>query len=127
MIKYQYKKSIKNELNFQEKNVNYFPIPDFTKLSSQVKNVVIKQICGHPKELGSGSLSPNQPKTISAPVCVESEGEADVVFLLDSSGSVGPANWKTSLEFVNQLIDAFTIGPINTQVHWPLSLFFLLL
>ena len=38
------------------------------------------------------------------------EHQADVVFLLDGSGSVGSFNLKTMLEFAQDLIKDFDIG-----------------
>ena len=46
-------------------------------------------------------------------VCDEKE---DIVFLLDSSGSIDLNEWNLTLTFVNRIIDAFTIGPQDTQV-----------
>ena len=41
---------------------------------------------------------------------------ADVVFVLDSSGSVGEENWKKVLEFVNSVVDRLDIGEYRTRV-----------
>ena len=38
------------------------------------------------------------------------------MFLLDSSGSIDLNEWNLTLTFVNRIIDAFTIGPQDTQV-----------
>ncbi|CAC5396123.1 COL6A [Mytilus coruscus] len=42
--------------------------------------------------------------------------KADVVFLLDSSGSVGSSNWQIMLKFVQDVINIFTIGKDDVQV-----------
>ncbi|XP_052079167.1 cartilage matrix protein-like [Mytilus californianus] len=41
---------------------------------------------------------------------------ADVVFVLDSSGSVGASNWQLMLKFVQDVINIFTIGKDEVQV-----------
>lgn len=40
----------------------------------------------------------------------------DVVFLLDTSGSVGPSNFKLTLEAIKSFVSMFDIGPKNTRV-----------
>jgi len=47
-----------------------------------------------------------------APVCAP---KSDIVFLIDSSGSINAAEWDLTLAFANQIIDAFTVGPQDTQ------------
>lgn len=42
--------------------------------------------------------------------------QADIVFLLDESGSVGRDNYKKMLAFVNQIADDFSIGPHDVQI-----------
>ena len=41
---------------------------------------------------------------------------ADIVFILDASGSVGSTNFRTQLDFVKKMIAGFYIGPQETQV-----------
>ncbi|KAH3769203.1 hypothetical protein DPMN_170452 [Dreissena polymorpha] len=41
---------------------------------------------------------------------------ADIVFILDASESVKPDNFNKTLQFVNEMIDAFFIGPTNMQI-----------
>lgn len=41
---------------------------------------------------------------------------ADIVFLLDSSGSVGSSNFQKQLDFVARFGQAFDIGPRNVQI-----------
>lgn len=41
---------------------------------------------------------------------------ADIVFVLDSSGSVGRPNFNIMLSFVNSLVSKFKIGPQAIQV-----------
>ncbi|WAR30024.1 MATN2-like protein [Mya arenaria] len=45
--------------------------------------------------------------------CVE---PADIVFILDASGSVGASNFQKMLGFVNTLVDGFPIGPTQTHI-----------
>ncbi|XP_060067325.1 collagen alpha-4(VI) chain-like [Ylistrum balloti] len=52
--------------------------------------------------------------TCPTPACFAPE--ADIVFLMDSSNSLGPANWDLEKEFVKNLIDDLNIGPNNMQV-----------
>ncbi|XP_060593131.1 collagen alpha-1(XII) chain-like isoform X2 [Ruditapes philippinarum] len=42
--------------------------------------------------------------------------QADIIFALDGSGSVGVSQFTYSLNFVSQLVDAFPIGSSATQV-----------
>ena len=42
--------------------------------------------------------------------------QLDLVFVLDSSGSVKEDNWLLVLEFVTTLVDGLEIGPFRTQV-----------
>lgn len=41
---------------------------------------------------------------------------ADIVFILDASGSVGDVNFNKMLDFVNHMVDGFPIGPTETHV-----------
>ncbi|VDI06518.1 collagen, type VI, alpha [Mytilus galloprovincialis] len=47
------------------------------------------------------------------PVC---SAKADVVFLLDSSGSVGATNFKKMLQFMQGVVNKFSVGLNNIQV-----------
>ena len=40
----------------------------------------------------------------------------DVVFVLDSSGSIKRENWPLVLNFTKEVINHFTVGPEATQV-----------
>jgi len=40
----------------------------------------------------------------------------DIVFVLDSSGSIGLPHWQLVLTFVNQIIDQLNVGPGDTHV-----------
>ena len=41
---------------------------------------------------------------------------ADIVLLLDSSGSIGIDNWYKVLNFTQEIVNSFTIGPDNVRV-----------
>ena len=41
---------------------------------------------------------------------------ADIVFIVDASGSVGAVNFNKMLEFVNKMVDGFPIGPTETHI-----------
>ena len=43
-------------------------------------------------------------------------GKADIVFLLDKSGSVGQSNFNKMLEFVKDVSSDFDIGPNDVQI-----------
>ncbi|CAH1783538.1 unnamed protein product [Owenia fusiformis] len=43
-------------------------------------------------------------------------GQADIIFVIDSSGSVGEDNFKLILDFINVIIDNLDIGPEATRV-----------
>ena len=51
-----------------------------------------------------------------APTAPSCAGQADIVFLLDESGSVGAANFQKMLSFVQNVAKSFTIGPNDVQV-----------
>ncbi|WAR12942.1 CO6A6-like protein, partial [Mya arenaria] len=53
------------------------------------------------------------PPATMATGCVE---PADIVFILDASGSVGASNFQKMLGFVNTLVDGFPIGPTQTHI-----------
>ena len=41
---------------------------------------------------------------------------ADIVFALDSSGSIGIENWQKVLNFTKSIAGGFDIGPENVQI-----------
>ena len=41
---------------------------------------------------------------------------ADVLFILDASGSVGTTNFNTMLNFMKKMVDGFPIGANETQI-----------
>ena len=46
----------------------------------------------------------------------ECNAQADIVFLLDSSGSVGSSNFQKMLGFVKNVANSFDIGPTDVQI-----------
>ena len=49
---------------------------------------------------------------ISGPVC----DQVDIVFLVDSSGSIQRNNWQIILDFMKNIVRDFTIGPNNVRI-----------
>ena len=41
---------------------------------------------------------------------------ADIVFVVDASGSIGPANWEITIDVIQQLVNLLQIGPDAVQV-----------
>ncbi|XP_061197993.1 uncharacterized protein LOC133206079 [Saccostrea echinata] len=60
------------------------------------------------------SLRGAESAATAAPSC--GTVPADIVFLLDSSGSVGSANFRKQLDFVKKFANTFDIGPSNVQI-----------
>ncbi|XP_071091672.1 uncharacterized protein [Haliotis cracherodii] len=61
-------------------------------------------------------VKPTVVVTTPAPAKPNCGAQADIVFLLDESGSVGRDNYKKMLAFVNQIADDFSIGPHDVQI-----------
>lgn len=55
------------------------------------------------------------PPTTPAPKA-DCEAQADIVFLLDASGSVGSTNFQKVKDFVHDMMNSFNIGPTAVQV-----------
>ena len=47
---------------------------------------------------------------------VASCDKSDIVFVVDSSGSIYRVNWPLIINFMRQLVNDFQIGPDRTQV-----------
>ncbi|WAR18708.1 CO6A3-like protein [Mya arenaria] len=60
-----------------------------------------------------GSIASDAQHVFTVP-CAQKQ--ADVVFVLDTSGSEGSVNFKKQLQFVANVTNSFDIGPSNTQV-----------
>ena len=41
---------------------------------------------------------------------------ADIVFMLDGSGTVGDAGFQSAKAFMSRFVDLFNIGPSHTQI-----------
>ena len=61
----------------------------------------------------SDQLSVSKPKNTSVPVCT---AKADILFILDSSGSIGHNNYDTMLTFVKDLVSNFDVGPNKIRI-----------
>ena len=48
--------------------------------------------------------------------CLE-QSEIDLSFVIDSSSSIGDANFAVMKDFVIKIIKSFSVGPANTQVR----------
>ncbi len=95
----------------QRQGENFFLTPDFSGLDNILKTLV-KETCRAPLRTTS-STTPMAD--------LECFSRADVCFVLDSSQSIcgdrgGCQDWMSLLEFVNRIIDAFTIGSDATRV-----------
>ncbi|XP_036357551.1 uncharacterized protein LOC115209496 [Octopus sinensis] len=83
-------------------------IPKMKNLSFIAAVAVIATLC-----LGiAGNPSPTMPP----PLKTCENAVADVMFVLDESGSVGSNNYKKMKEFVNHIVKSFPIGPKHVRV-----------
>ena len=66
----------------------------------------------------TSSSSSNQQHRHHLSVLLDADcgGKADIVFLLDKSGSVGQSNFNKMLEFVKDVSSNFDIGPNDVQI-----------
>ncbi|XP_063407751.1 matrilin-4-like [Mytilus trossulus] len=90
---------------------DYGPWTDCTKTCSggtRSRN----RTCANPVCSGS-AIQIEACNTDPCPVC---SAKADVVFLLDSSGSVGATNFKKMLKFMQGVASKFSVGLNNIQV-----------
>ncbi|CAC5383706.1 unnamed protein product [Mytilus coruscus] len=97
---------------------DYGPWTDCTKTCSggtRTRN----RTCTNPSPSNGGAACSGSAVQIEAcntdpcPVC---SAKADVVFLLDSSGSVTATNFKKILEFIKGVVSKFSVGPNDIQV-----------
>lgn len=54
--------------------------------------------------------------TVSVRCCPACGAQADMVFMLDSSGSVGPSNFKLLLSFVNSMVKDFDVAQDRIRI-----------
>ena len=133
----------------QIENENFFSSPDFSSLSDILKTLVVKT-CQAPLRSSFSPISGNfscelkhlvpvpqsdfsvvfssasseNPSDVNCFVDLQCFRQADVCFVIDSSGSICESNsigsscdnWFLLLSFVNTIIDAFTIGEQQTRV-----------
>ncbi|CAG2240776.1 COL6A [Mytilus edulis] len=97
---------------------DYGPWTDCTKTCSggtRTRN----RTCANPSPSNGGAVCSGSAVQIEAcntdpcPVC---SAKADVVFLLDSSGSVGATNFKKMLQFMQGVVSKFSVGLNSIQV-----------
>ncbi|XP_021364449.1 uncharacterized protein LOC110457477 [Mizuhopecten yessoensis] len=93
-----------NSMATDPDNQHVFVVNNFDALT-QIKSTLQQKAC--------------EVKATVAPAPHANTGcgaKADIVFLLDSSGSVGSSNFNKMLHFVQNVSDTFTIGPNDVQV-----------
>ncbi|KAH3775135.1 hypothetical protein DPMN_176532, partial [Dreissena polymorpha] len=83
-----------------------FQVDNFSNLDT-IKGTLSKKTC----EVKATTMPPTTPAP--KPDC---EAQADIMFLLDSSGSVGSANFQKMKTFVHDMMTSFNIGPNAVQV-----------
>ena len=44
------------------------------------------------------------------------QATAEVAFLVDSSWSIGPRNWRKMMQFLKDMVKAFNVGPDKTHI-----------
>ncbi|XP_063397842.1 cartilage matrix protein-like [Mytilus trossulus] len=69
----------------------------------------------NPSSIGTSNSNYRIPVTVR-PSKIGCGKKGDIIFVLDSSGSVGTSNWKVMLKFVQDVINIFTIGKNDVQV-----------
>ena len=55
----------------------------------------------------------SKPQNQTVPVCA---AKADILFILDSSGSIGQANYDKMMTFVKDVVSKFDVGPNKIRV-----------
>ena len=98
------KQSELNAIATDPDNTHVFVVTDFDSLN-QIKGSLQQRACDVKPTLAAAT--PTQK------LC---GGQADLVFLLDKSGSVGQANFDKMLQFVRNVANDFEIGPNDVQV-----------
>ena len=65
-------------------------------------------------------VTPPEPEVVPPKPETEQEctstSKGEVVFVLDSSGSVGRRNWKLELEFLANIVDGLTVGQDRMRI-----------
>ncbi|XP_033646749.1 integrin alpha-1-like [Asterias rubens] len=68
----------------------------------------------YPHDPPTGNVTYFSVRVAELPGCTNKG--IDLVFVVDGSGSVGPSNFETSKQFVNDVVDSFEIGSDRTRV-----------
>ncbi|XP_069108778.1 collagen alpha-3(VI) chain-like isoform X2 [Argopecten irradians] len=89
---------------------NAFTVPDFDALSGIEKAISAKACV---IVVPTTTPAPTTPTTTEPPCNVT---QADIVFLLDTSNSLGQVNFDRQKQFVLDVVNALDIGPDGTQV-----------
>ncbi|GFO24025.1 LOW QUALITY PROTEIN: collagen alpha-5(vi) chain [Plakobranchus ocellatus] len=98
------KQSELNAIATDPDSSHVFVVTDFDSLN-QIKGTLQQKACDVKPTMAAAT--PTQK------LC---GGQADIVFLLDKSGSVGQANFDKMLQFVKNIANDFNIGPNDVQV-----------
>ncbi|KAL3859113.1 hypothetical protein ACJMK2_009345 [Sinanodonta woodiana] len=80
-------------------------VTNFDKLNL-IKSTLTKKTC----DVMASTPPPTEPSV------KECHAQADIVFLLDSSGSVGADNFQKMLGFVKDVVNTFNIGLLDVQI-----------
>ncbi|KAK3591356.1 hypothetical protein CHS0354_040317 [Potamilus streckersoni] len=86
-------------------STHVFQVTNFDKLNL-IKSTLAQKTC----DVRASTPPPTEPAV------KECHSQADIVFLLDSSGSVGADNFQKMLGFVKDVVNSFNIGQMDVQV-----------
>ncbi|XP_062379556.1 collagen alpha-4(VI) chain-like, partial [Sardina pilchardus] len=82
-----------------------FSVTDFTSLQN-ITHEIVQEVCTDAK-----GPKPTEPST----VCSD-ETVADIVFLVDSSGSIGSKNFQRVREFLHSVVYRFNVAPDRVRI-----------
>jgi collagen type VI alpha len=63
-----------------------------------------------------GLTSQREERVFEKRQVIEDCRQGDIIFVVDSSGSIGVSNWHHVLDFMNEVIDKIGVGPQQTHV-----------
>ncbi|KAL5006141.1 hypothetical protein ScPMuIL_017299 [Solemya velum] len=97
-------------------NPYYYPVTDFDDLPATVPRIRV-DTCEVATRGMSTRISPNTTATTHThAMSTQSCKKADIVFVLDASGSISQSKWDESIRFVKSVITDFDIGVDYTEV-----------